>query len=623
MQNFSRAWQPFVQGRGLSLAAVLITLLSLLAILLRMPADSQFFQHDYGIEPSAVYVFYLLLIGLLVIISVFEPRIRQEVADGKATALIVFLAGSVSFLALLILIPNQHHRLVRQNLSLSFILLNLVILSALTVLLVSLRPTAPASRRIYRLALVVVIGFGMVTAVLHILNTESYMRIILPDEPWFASIAENYAREGTIRTPNLGDPFGVPDPVAPRYFTLMGLWARLMGDASLATLRGFNVLVGLVVVALVGWTLWRLPFLNTLQKLIGPVSLLGMTAFMRTSHNLRMDIGLAVYGALVLMGYTFYYLREHQQRRWLFLMGLALYIGLETVPTAALLFGMAFGLVIVAQAIRWPLRQTDWQAVAIYAAGSLIAGLIYAGVHFLPDFPAQLGMYRRHLTFYSSEALQLARLSRLFNYFTAFTLALSPAELLIAGLGLGLLFLRGRDAEKWLAAAVLLGFLGIYLVIGKSYGYLTFFAPITAYALARACRTEARVMVGAFVLLPALLSPVIHDYTSEYRVNWNRATLDEYDLLTWQIPENTTVMADPIFWFTLHDNRDVLSWNALNLNQRMEPGVSRADVIERLDVDIMICEEGTVFCTIAEDNGFEQSSEFRITSGNYLIYQQP
>jgi len=41
------------------------------------------------------------------------------------------------------------------------------------------------------------------------------------------------------------------------------------------------------------------------------------------------------------------------------------------------------------------------------------------------------------------------------------------AELLIAGAGLGLLLMRGKDAEKWLVAAVILGFLGIYLVIGK------------------------------------------------------------------------------------------------------------------------------------------------------------
>lgn len=534
------------------------------------------------------------------------------------------MAGGVSFLAARLVVPDQAYRLFRFPSSLAWISTGLIVQATLAVLLVTLNPHAPPGRRLSRYAALTLAVGGAALAVLHALSVGHFMRLDLPDEPILGSIATNYALTGDFSTAYDGAIYGSPDPSAGRYYLLMGLWLRVLGRTDLVALRAFPLLVGAAALALVALALWHTPGLSRLGRLAGVVTFTSLTPVVRASHNLRPDIGLALYGALVLLSVVQHQQDKGQSGRWLLLAGLGLLIGLESIPTYALSFAVALGLLLLAAAIRRPLRRTRWQQPALYAAGCALACVAFAALHFLPDPAAQWQGLRTFAASYAAEnAGRLASnpLAALVGYFFSFSHKLSPAEWLLVVPAVGALFRHGTGHERWIGAIIVAGLVTLVFPWSGSYGYLALLAPFFAYAVGRLCRTERAVMIGVFVLLAAQVSAPIHDLNAERLARYNVQTLAEADLLTWQIPEGVTILGEDKFWFTLHPGRRFIGWHGLNAAMRIYQ-VNSQEALELLGIDIVICREDHPRCPAADNIHFAPPTNFTITDGNYLVYRR-
>ncbi len=609
--------------RWIGLAALLISLTVLLALSLQTEAECQILERDYGIAITDARLLYATLTFASLLLFRYEPAIRAELSDGRATALIVAAAAGISFMAARLAVPDQAYRLFRYPPGLAWISTGLILLSVLAVLLVTLNPQAPPGRRLSRYATVTLSGGGAVLVVLHIAAVGHFMRLDLPDEPILGSIAVNYALTGDFSTAYDGSIYGSPDPSAARYYWGMGLWLRLLRRTDLVALRAFPLLVGGAALALVALALWHAPNLTRLGRLAGIVTFLSLTPVVRASHNLRADIGLAVYGALVLLSVV-HHQRDALSRRWPLLAGLALLIGLESVPTYPLAFAAALALLLVAAASRSPGRRMAWRAALLYAAGCALACMGWAILHFLPDPAAQWQGLRAFAASYAAEntgRLAGNPLQTLLNYFFSFSLKLSPAEWLLVVPAIGLLFRRGTNGNRQVGAIIAAGLVTLVFPWSGTYGYLALLAPFFAYAVGHAIRTERAVMISVFVLLAAQVSAPLHDLSAERLARYNTLTLAEADLLTWQIPEGVTVLGEDKFWFTLHTGRRFLGWHGLYAAMRVYD-LPAEEVLERLGVDVVICKEDDSRCPATGNPRFAPPTDFTITDGNYLVYRR-
>ena len=112
----------------------------------------------------------------------------------------------------------------------------------------------------------------------------------------------------------------------------------------------------------------------------------------------------------------------------------------------------------------------------------------------------------------------------------------------------------------------------------------------------------------------------IRDMLTELRADWNAQTLAEADLLTWQIPPDVTVVADDVFWFTLHGDRRFIGWEGVTRYALMHD-LAPIDALDALGVEVLICfEADDARCALARSDRFEPPREFIITRGRSLVY---
>jgi hypothetical protein len=442
-----------------------------------------------------------------------------------------------------------------------------------------------------------------------------FLQLDLPDEPWFTSAATHFAATGRLSPIFLASAYGDPDPVMPGYYALLGLWLRVAGD-SLLQMRLIPLALGLLSAAVVAFALWREESLSTPQKIAGLATMLALSPFVRAAHNLRPDIQLALYSALVLLGLLSFL--RHKSRWSLLLLGAALYIGLEAVPTAALGFGVILGVALISQC----LSRRDWLYIVLYTVACGVAVALYLAGHFLPDLQANLERYRSFTAYYQqTNALGFVNpLDWLGSYITRFSLILSPVEVVVIAGTFALLIWRGNRTDRLIALMVGVAFVLLPTFFRTTYGYMAMFAPFVAYAAARACRWQLGMVIGVFVLLPSLSAAPLQDMSLDTALNLNERQIAEVNLLTWRIPENITVVGDDVFWFTLHHNRRFIGWEGVWRYASVHQ-MSPAEAVRELNVDVIICFDAELHrCELASPEWYEPPTEFVITRGRYLVF---
>jgi len=476
----------FWHNRKVTLIALSGTVVIWLILRLLADADAKLLA-QYHLSLPTIEIYYTALIVILTFLMILEPRLRPRLQQSRMRAIIVAAAGVISFLAVGLPLQPQQTRLFQFPFSLWLIIVHVVGLVALVVWGITANRAELPNRRLQQAALVLLIGAALLVLTAHMTSLGEFMRYDAPDEPWLASMATHYADDGDLSPSYIASAFGTPDPILPRYYWAMGLWLRLIGHDTLAQLRTFPLMVGGLAVVIFGLTIWRIPALTTLQKWAGLLLFLTFSPLVRTSHNLRMDIGLAVYGVLILVGLLMFFELGYRQKRWPILMGAALLIGLETVPTAALPLGGAVGLILCIWFLRQPERSRNWPYIAVYAAAGAVSVMLYLALHFLPDVQTSLNGFRQFSDLYFTQSRSLglrSPFSDLINIHVRFSLSLSPIELIAILLAAVIVWRAGRAGNRWVLAPVILSIIAMLGFLAFSYSYWVMFTPFIAYIVA-------------------------------------------------------------------------------------------------------------------------------------------
>lgn len=607
--------------RLVSLIALIGTLVAWFTTATRVDMDTQLFA-EYGISSGSAQIFYFIALIVLIPIFFFEPKLRAWLVVHRAAWVLIPLAGMVSAGAVLLSGADQPARLFRYPLSLWVMIVYIIGLCLYTVWLVHDESQTRIGKRLEQGMIGVLAVAGLLMVVIYTASVGEFMSLDLPDEPWLASMATNFALNDDLSPSYLASVYGSPDPALGRYYLLMGWWLRLVGNTSLVSLRLFPLLVAGLAVILTGVALRHGAGFNWRQTLTGVVVLLGFSAFGRTSHNLRMDIGLAVYGALVLWGLLEFFHRNLRQKRWPLLLGLALIIGLETVPIIGLIFGTMIGLTLAVWWLRQPGRRANSVYVVTYGAATILAGMSYFALHFLPDISANLQHYQDFSQLYAS-LTTLGELrdpfQTLLNYYAKFSMILSPVEIIIVVSVLLLLWRRSpTDRRLLMITGLTLLFSAIFATSG--YGYLALFTPFLAYAVAVTWRSQLMIIAGMVVLLPALLVPAVNDMVTATLQQKNTHTIAETSLLLEIIPPGSVVVGEPVFWFALHQERTFVGWTGVSRLNRLN-GLPTEANLEALNVDVVICWTGYMDrCnTVAGYPMFDGTEDFVVNGETYWI----
>ncbi len=338
---------------------------------------------------------------------------------------------------------------------------------------------------------------------------------------------------------------------------------------------------------------------------------------MRSSHDLRSDIGLGVYGALMLWGLLGCFDTTPRRRIWPLLTGLALYVGLESIPTVAFILAASAGLLLL---IHFRLRR--WQEVALYALGAALACGLYLGVHFLPDVQTNLTNYSEFARIYADVTAsgQLENpLPVLLDYHLRFSMSLSPVEavlLLIAGVSL----IRSRyAADRWLLASFSLAAVVLVVFAPPSYGYWAMFAPFWAYAIARTANSK----IVLYALIPALAAAPLFDMARAAIDRPNSQRLAAADSISDRFEKGATILGEPLFWFTLEADHEYFGWTAMS-RYRRRYGTSFDETIQALDPDSIICAvDFEDVCERIDALGwFTPPEAVTVDDHDYLIFQR-
>ncbi|MCA0455977.1 MAG: hypothetical protein LCI00_18515 [Chloroflexi bacterium] len=611
----------FLRTRLFILLPLLCTFLALYGLLSRQAYDSEWMLRWNQIDTAQVQLVYGVLIVVLVLALPLARRIQSALWRGRGVVLL--LAAVASFLSITMLEPNQEHRLFITPFSVWIIIAHGIALCLIAAwyAFISVSEEPLSINRRWLIGFVMA-GIGLLL-VLHVLSVGEFMQLDLPDEPWLTSMATNYAENNDLSPAFIGSSYGTPDPILPRYYGLMGMWLRIAGS-SVVALRLMPLLVMVFVVVLVALILWRTPTFSPLQRWVGLLVLLSLTPLVRMSHNLRADIGLAVYGAIMLGVMLHLFSEQPAAKRWATLGGAALYLGLETIPFIALILAAVVGGMLILWLFRQKRLRNDWLVVVSYAVCCALALALYAAVRFLPDVQGSWLRYQRFSSVYSGQtgfgALRFP-LESLLTYHLRFSLILSPVECgaVLAALVAG--WRWGTTTLRWILLTFGIALLLMLTAVSFTFGYWTLFVPLVAYVVASVFTTQRVLVVGA-VALPAMIAAPVMDLWAAIQTRPNQTALQAVDPLVTRIPTELTVIGENILWFPLHSQRTFMGVDGFWINQSGHPELTVNENIERLDVEALICVEGNQACDLIVESGLFQPPEIvtLTTNQTYRIF---
>ncbi len=613
----SARWLAFARERKFSLIALSVTLSVLVGLTFgpnRVLEEQAMAQH-YKLSLAQGQVLYVALSLVSFCAFLFGPRFRIYLSNPILVGIILLLALISSFAIVRLTAPDVGFHLGLYPSRIWWIIAGIVILNGLIILAVGFASRL-SSKWIYRSTFLLVVVAGCVLVAIHLVSIGRYKNIEDFDEPWMANIATNYAQYGTMDS-NFGGPQG--DLFSPRYYMLMGLWLRFVGQSDLVALRAFPTLVGLLTVFLVAVFLFLVPSLNHLQRVIGLIVMLGSMPFLWSSHNLRPEIGLATYSAIVLITAYYFFNNRNASRWWLFLMGLSLYVGLETIPTYTIAFAFAISLIVIVHAFRWSLKHLAWREVGAYLIGCIAGSGLYAVIHFWPI--SRLDNLSLYLEIYSfTNTGRFLTPKWLLNGLSLMN-AISPIEIILV-VGLLIFFIwRVRGTDRWIAAIFLAAIITAFFPWSATVGYLAMLAPFAAYAAAQLSRTRTAAVVMCFVLLPAFISMPIFDVMDYVTKDQNLSFVNNAALLSDKIPEGSTIVGHDQLWYMLHTNRTFIGWPGV----RIAAAINKSDFIQAVKwykPDFVICQlDSPEYQFVSLSDSFEALDEVAIQDQKFVVFR--
>lgn len=572
-----------------STTAALVSALLVLALFSLLSTQESEMLVRQQIVVEHVQLAYSLLAVLLIPALLFEPPLRARLRRGWTPWIVI--GGSAVMVALSYgsVAPLQTMRLFHWSYSWWLILVHINLLAVLAIALVTQNPRAEPSESLHRKLTWFLVGVTGLLLIAHIASVGAFMPLDLPDEPWSASGAATYFYTGHLTNTYMGSAFGDPDIIFPRlYYLLMGLWLRLVGNTDFSTLRFFSLLMIVPTMVVLSRAVRKEPISIRWATV---AVLLCMTAFARASHNLRMDILLAVYGACVLYLLLQYGTANIPRWRSVVMLGLVQFIGFQSIPTAVVWTAMGIGLYILLE----PGRQwrTGLRLAFLYGLICTLMLVTYILSQLLPDINDNLFRFSHFLESYrSTNNFASLNLDGFINSAIGvfwFSMMLSPIE--VASIVAGLIMLIRFGHGKGIALAFVM-FVGVGLVMMANdrfaYGYMTLFAPFAAYAIGQLMRWRLGLLVVTFVILPSMASFTIGDMLHTIQSGDNQALIENDRPLLDLVPPGSTLIADDRLWVTLHPDRRFINWNGISANRRVN-GLDYIATLEYLNVDFVIC----------------------------------
>ena len=588
----------------------------------------EWLHSDYDVRRWQFMVYYGVWSAVLAVAFAFEPRLRGELRQSRALGAVTLLGLGVGAVSVLWLADDQPFRLFRGVPLVSVAIAYTVAIAALLVLLTVENPLAAPTRRMTRYATALLVAMIVALAAAHIASVGQFVRLDdVFDEFILAGTMTNFASNGRLSSNFLNEVYGPFDPSTPRYFLLGGLYLRVIGEQSLTAMRAWPLIVGIIGAALTAVVLWREPGLPLWQRLTGFTLLLAGSAFVRQSHNMRMDVGLVVYAALVLL-VVLAAGRAAKPGRLFFVAGLLVYIGMETQSFVGFLHGVAYGIVMLVQAAtaerhRWwaYLRRT----AIPYAVGAAMGCAMFLTVHFVPNTEAKLVAVTSFQKIYADTTNSVGTGFPLRHWPRAFrfSLLISPVEpFVIAGvLALSLFAVPVR--VRWLALTATVSVLLNWTLLNNAHGYNNVVLPIIAVCGAHLVRHRAVMMAVVFVLLPAYVAAPLHDMIHATRTNSNQRLIGELRLLDWRIPDGAHVVGSDVFWIVFQQRAQYTGASALKyIGFRHGIDDLSPDILEYLQPDAVICNPANEswLCAIADGYYTAEPIPFEVTNATYLIY---
>lgn len=599
-------------------AACAITVCAWIALLFTPSQSRTGLWADHHAALTMLQIGYAMMSGAALIVWRIDrrlrARLRAELCAGQP--LVVFLAGAVSITGMALLFPDPHARLLHPP----FPLIVVGIHTTLIALLIADTVYTPFSSRARRYAWIVASLCSVALIVAHLTSTGAYMALDTPDEAELGSLAVSTARTGSLDRTYIGSAFGTPDPAAARYYALMGVWLRWSAPngaiPQFERMRAFALMIGVGMVALTAWALWRMEGRRAYGVMVGIGVLLAFSAFTRGAHSIRQDIGFGAAAALALYGLIAWH--ERGQMRGLAWIAAGFYIGMETIPTAALVSFAVVGVGVIARPYPTHIRIR----AAIWLGVLFCVGVVaYLGVRLVGDETAWARL-QAYAAYYGSLGNFTGELGTTAVYYLRFNLALAPLEGIVvigAFIAAWRLSMGRAQGGRWIIGSGVGSMAAIILTIGGAYGYLVWIAPFAAFAAARAISQPRIAWIAAFIVLPSLVIVPLRDMNAAIIADSGRRELAEADLLTWRIPPGVTAIGEDVFWFTLADQRDFVGWSGIRAYAAAR-ALSFDDAVRALDPAFMICLDPCAMLSAELRTRFAPPFAFTITRGTYWVY---
>ena len=357
------------------------------------------FTQITGLCPSMIYWASCLGLLLCPFIYIFESEIQDELRLPGTTKFLGLLLYLILYITVLNkLTPDQIERINKGNLP--FIIMILSIMTLFSVLIYvssSYHNSQAITTRHIRLSIIFLglILLGVVT--IYFISAPHYMLIDLPDEPWSSSMAVAFMKNHDLAQDLIAIEY---HPLNSHYYKYMGMGIQYLG-ASFETMRFFAVSIGIISTLFLG--LGLIIYWGEEKKyniaIVGMILVMIHPTFLRMSHNLRPDIFMSLHTSLLVISLVFY--QRSRKRIYLFLSGLSMYIGLESVIYPSVLIAFILGMSLV---IDWIIRpnQLNFRKVLYYLFGTMLAFLLYFMFHYFPNITYNLTITSQVSTRYTS-----------------------------------------------------------------------------------------------------------------------------------------------------------------------------------------------------------------------------
>jgi len=610
----------FIKTKLIAITVVIISATLLLIYASSTPRQIERFTQVSGINTDVMLIPIFLGMLLSPLIFFFEANIQAELKrSGTIKYLGLLLYIGVYIFLLLEFTPDQIERINKTNmLAWAYLIGWTIFASVLIYLSSSYDNTQSLTSRHIVISGVFLFTIFLGISVFYFIATPHYMILDLPDEPWSVSMAVSFLNKGRLDQTLIAQDY---HPLSSHYYKWMALWLKYAGS-SFENMRLFSVMISILSTLVLGSALsiqWRKSsFVAIPVVVVGMIFVLIHPTFLRMSHNLRNDIGMALHSSLLILSFVVY--QYTHKKFYLMLGGISLYVGLESIIYPSILVAFLFGMGFIWDWIAQPDR-TKFEMILYYLLGCITSLTLYLTFHYFPNVADNIAITPQVSNNYTSRFS--FTLSSIMSYYMPVYNAITPLYTSVMAIGLIIAVYVEKGLVRRVAIITIVTIAILFTTSITAVGYTAIIAPLVAFSIAGLVRYRSILFIVTIIIIPISATILIRDLNWTIQHKINQRTFDELRLIDWRIPQGSKVLVDdPTFFLVYSHKADILWRESLNLSSYAinHPNATEAEVFHALGINHIICEDGTKLCDLAEQMFSNDPIEFRTTRQIYWFY---